>query len=172
MIWSHFTTLHVNKYLTLTLHQLKDISYHFSTAGCLFSSFNLLSLLRFLLILQYSWSWSSRKRRCYRLNPSSLERVGDVWGWDICGSGHCWPPYLLEEGQSDVVVPAPLRVVKSGHTVDSYSETLFNPETVFSFFLYIFHRLKSQLIEGNALVLQNCFLPLSKTTNTQYFRIS
>lgn len=144
MIQSHFTS-HVSKYLQL-FRQLKDIHSHFSTAGCLFSLLffffcsalrpNYDSLCFFCLTftcLCGTGSWSSRERRFLQIEPKFIGQ-----GWRRMGVGHMWiwPPYLLEEGQSVVVVPAPLRVVQSGHTVDYYSETLFNPETVIIFLIY------------------------------------
>lgn len=97
VIQFHFTTLHVNKYVHLFL-QLQDISYYFSTAGCLFSLFfrsalHLLSLLRFdvnitthcVCFVSHSSAYvvlgpgPPGEQRCYRLNPSSKKRSGDVW---------------------------------------------------------------------------------------------
>lgn len=120
MIQSHFTTSHVYKYLHL-FRQLKDIYFHFSTAGCLFS------LLFFSFVQLYDpnmthcVSYVSHSPACvapgpgpvenggfYRLNPSSFDRFGVVWGWDICGSGLLiywkrgsqWLLYLHRSGSS------------------------------------------------------------------------
>lgn len=75
------------------------------------------------------------------------------WSDDRMGIGHMriWSPTAFQ-GSSEILVHASLfsgRVVsfvQSGHTVDNYSEALFNPETAIRFLIYIFHRLKCQLI--------------------------
>lgn len=143
---SHFTTSHVNKYLHL-FRQLKDICFYFSTAGCLFSLLFFSFVQLYDPIMTHCVSFVSHSPAYvapgpgpaesggfYRLNPSSLNRFGDVWGWDILYVDLA--SLFTGLGQSVVVVPTPLRVVQSGHTVDYYSETLFNPETVIIFLIY------------------------------------
>lgn len=123
MIQSHFTTSHVNKYLHL-FRQLKDIYFHFSTPGCLFSllvfffcsalrpKYDSLCFFRLTFTcLCGTGSWSSGERRFLQIEPKF---IGQAWRRVGVGCMWIWPPYLLEEGQSVVVVPAPLRVVQSG----------------------------------------------------------
>lgn len=138
VIQSHFSRLHVNKYVHLFLRLQLVFSvflFSFSVARWCLHAYN-----SSFCFVPHSSAYVAQgpgppgERRCYRLNPSSKERFGDIWRVKVLLKSLCLSPYLLADVQSVIIVPALLRVVQSGHTVNSYSDTVFNPQTVLRFF--------------------------------------